>query len=164
MRDARFWIERLGLEPHPEGGHYRQTYKSPETTGTLPARYSGPRAFSTAIYFLLEHPEVSAFHRILSDEVWHFYDGGPLTVWMISPGGGLSTLHLGPGVENGQVFQGVVPAGYWFASAPDAPGYTLVGCTVAPGFDFADFELAERAKLAAEYPQHRELIGKLTRG
>ncbi|MER3482543.1 MAG: hypothetical protein C4332_04720 [Meiothermus sp.] len=165
MRDARFWIEHLGLEPHPEGGYYRQSYKSGEIIDDLPERYAGPRAFSTAIYFLLQHPNFSAFHRIASDELWHFYAGSPLTVWIISPEGALSTLRLGPNPEQGQSFQGVSPAGSWFASAPDEPGsWALVGCTVAPGFDFADFELAERDKLAAEYPQHRELIERLTRG
>lgn len=163
MKNADFWIEQLGLEPHPEGGYYRQTYQSGEMTGGLPERYAGPRAFSTAIYFLLEHPHFSAFHRIASDELWHFYAGSALKVWMISPQGTLSTLELGPDPSQGQSFQGVVPAGYWFASALETPGgYALVGCTVAPGFDFADFELARREELAAIYPQHRSLIERLS--
>lgn len=163
MPNAAFWIQHLGLEPHPEGGYYRQTYRSAETVSNLPPRYGGPRAFSTAIYFLLEQPQVSAFHRIASDEVWHFYQGDPLTVWMISPEGELSTLHLGPQPEAGQVFQGVVPAGYWFAATLAPSGrYALVGCTVAPGFEFADFELGQRERLVHLYPQHAELIRRLT--
>jgi predicted cupin superfamily sugar epimerase len=123
----------------------------------------GNRVFSTAIYFLLESHHVSALHRIQADEVWHFYAGGPLDVFVIDPAGKLSVIHLGPDLANGQVFQTVVPAGCWFGSKP-APGipFSLVGCTVAPGFDFADFELADRATLLAQFPQHRAVIEQLT--
>ncbi|MCS7057700.1 MAG: cupin domain-containing protein [Meiothermus sp.] len=166
MRSASFWIERLELIRHPEGGYYRQTYRAAEELdGTaLPARYGGSRPFSTAIYYLLEHPDFSAFHRLQSDEVWHFYLGAPLTLWLISPSGELKVFSLGPDPTRGQQFQAVVPAGHWFAASLEEPrSFALVGCTVAPGFDFADLELAERHALIGRFPQHRALIERLTR-
>lgn len=165
-KDAQDWIESLHLAPHPEGGYFRQTYRSemtiPQTA--LPRGFTGPRAVSTAIYFLLEGENFSAFHRLRSDEMWHFYAGSPLTVRVIDPAGEYSSILLGGDAEGGQVFQAVVPSGCWFAShVADWKGWALVGCTVAPGFDFADFEIAKRPKLAAMYPEHRKMIQKLTR-
>ena len=162
-KDAQYWINHLGLSPHPEGGYYRVTYKSDLTIArsALPSRYQGDRSASTAIYFLLDGRDFSAFHRIASDEVWHFYAGSSLVVYVIDPDGDYSELHLGDGSDE---FQAVVKAGCWFASrVKDGAGFALVGCTVAPGFDFADFELAVRPDLVAAYPQHRELIEELTR-
>ncbi len=158
-------INKLHLLPHPEGGYYAETYRSAETMAkqALPGRFGGDRNFSTAIYFLLPVGEFSAFHRIQSDELWHFYEGEPLHVYVIHPGGNLEIIRLGNKLEDGEVFQAVVAAGCWFASAPSAEeGYSFVGCTVAPGFDFADFELADMETLAALYPQHRELIRNMT--
>ncbi len=163
-KDAQYWINHLGLSPHPEGGYYRATYKSDLTIArsALPSRYQGDRSASTAIYFLLDGENFSAFHRIASDEVWHFYTGNSLVVYVIDPYGDYSELHLGDGSD--EVFQAVVKAGCWFASrVKDAAGFALVGCTVAPGFDFADFELAVRSELVATYPQHQKLIEELTR-
>jgi predicted cupin superfamily sugar epimerase len=163
-KDAQYWINHLGLSPHPEGGYYRATYKSDLTIvrSALPSSYQGDRSASTAIYFLLDGENFSAFHRIASDEVWHFYCGSSLVVYVIDPEGDYSELHLGGGSD--EVFQAVVNAGCWFASrVKDAAGFALVGCTVAPGFDFADFELAVRSELVAAYPQHRKLIQELTR-
>jgi predicted cupin superfamily sugar epimerase len=161
----QFYIESLAMQPHPEGGYFAESYRSGETmiASALPDRFAGDRVFSTAIYFLLESHHISALHRIQADEVWHFYAGGPLDIFVIDPAGELSIIHLGSDLANGQVFQAVVPAGYWFGSKP-APGttFSLVGCTVAPGFDFADFEMAERATLLAQYPQHRAVIEQLT--
>jgi hypothetical protein len=162
---ASFWIDRLGLQPHPEGGYFAETYRSAETVAqaALPNRFSGERALSTAIYFLLEGTQTSALHRIQADELWHFYAGTPLHVAVIDPTGHLTTIRLGPNAAAGETFQAVVPAGCWFGSSRlDAEGYSLVGCTVAPGFDFADFELATRAKLLVLFPQHRALIDRLT--
>jgi uncharacterized protein len=164
-KDARYWINHLGLSPHPEGGYYRATYKSDLTIvrNALPASYQGDRSASTAIYFLLDGRDFSAFHRIASDEVWHFYTGSSLVVYVIDPDGDYSELHLGGG-SDGEAFQAVVKAGCWFASrVKDGAGFALVGCTVAPGFDFADFELATRSELVAAYPQHGKLIAELTR-
>ena len=163
-KDAQHWINHLGLSPHPEGGYYRATYKSDLTIArsALPSSYQGDRSASTAIYFLLDGRDFSAFHRIASDEVWHFYAGSSLVVYVIDPDGDYSELHLGGGSD--EVFQAVVKAGCWFASrVKSAAGFALVGCTVAPGFDFADFELATRAELVAAHPQHRKLIEELTR-
>jgi predicted cupin superfamily sugar epimerase len=163
---ASYWIEKLGLIPHPEGGYYRQTYRSELVfpQAALPARFEGSRAASTAIYFLLEGEDFSAFHRLRSDEMWHFYSGGALTVYAIEKDGSCREIQLGSDPGRGQVFQAVVKAGNWFASRlRDPKSFALVGCTVSPGFDFADFELAKREELVRQYPQHRGLIERLTR-
>ena len=165
-KTSRYWIEKLRLEPHPEGGYFRQTYRAEMTIAreALPEGFGGARAASTAIYFLLEGMNFSAFHRLRSDEVWHFYAGEALLVHVIEPHGNYSVIELGSDLEAGQVLQAVVRAGCWFAShMSDWRSFALVGCTVAPGFDFADFEMAKRAELAARYPQHRELIERLSR-
>jgi uncharacterized protein len=165
-RTALYWIDKLQLTPHPEGGYYRQTYRSELTIAreALPPAFSGPRAASTAIYFLLEGENFSAFHRLHSDEVWHFYAGSPLQVHVIDTAGTHSKLSLGCNPDAGQVLQTVVRAGNWFGShVADWTSWTLVGCTVAPGFDFADFELAKRSELMVRHPQHREIIHRLTR-
>ncbi len=188
---AEFWIEHLGMTAHPEGGYYTETYRSTETypvkkSDTEFDTHSPPthlRAASTAIYFLLRAGEVSHFHRIKSDEMWHFYAGDPLNVYCLRAEGRAPILHLGPDPKAGQWFQGVVPKDTWFgaklaefqkpnpsqpnasppnASPPVKQGYALVGCTVAPGFDFSDFELAKRAELTQTFPQHAELIKALT--
>jgi len=166
MSEARQWIERLQLRPHPEGGYFRETYRSGEIVARahLPARFGGDRAFSTAIYYLLESGDFSALHTIKQDEVWHFYDGSPLTVHVIDGDGTHSAIRLGRDIAAGEVPQAVVPAGRLFgARVEDAASFSLVGCTVAPGFDFADFAVPDRAQLLARYPQHRELIERLTR-
>ena len=165
MESAQHWIERLDLQPHPEGGWYRQTYRASLTLphAALPG-FAGDRAASTAIYFLLAGDQFSALHRLRSDEVWHFYAGSGLIVHVIDPGGTYSVLLLGNDAASGEQFQAVVPAGCWFGSSLRHPNsYALVGCTVAPGFDFADFEMAKRAELIAHYPQHRAVIERLTR-
>ncbi|MBN8825014.1 MULTISPECIES: cupin domain-containing protein [unclassified Spirosoma] len=160
-----YYVRAFNMVPHPEGGYYAETYRSSEKIGqtALPSRFSGERSFCTAIYFLLEQKDVSAFHRIQSDEIWHFYAGGPLEVFIIHPDGKLRTIRLGNNPDQGEVFQDVVPASCWFGSKPaEGTEFSLVGCTVAPGFDFADFELADRNQLLQEFPQHREIIEKLT--
>jgi len=165
-QNAHYWIEKLQLEPHPEGGYFRQTYRSEWMIARegLPPGFGAPRAASTAIYFLLEGKNFSAFHRLRSDEMWHFYAGSPLLIHVIERGGKRSTIFLGTNLEVEQVPQAVVRAGCWFGShVADWKSWSLVGCTVAPGFDFLDFELAKRADLLASYPQHGEIIRKLTR-
>jgi uncharacterized protein len=164
--NAQYWIDRLSLSPHPEGGYYRVTYQSELTIvqDALPSGFHGDRFASTAIYFLLAQKDFSAFHRIAADELWHFYAGSGLIVYVIDPDGNYSELQIGNDFEAGEVFQAVVKAGCWFASRlKDPAGFALVGCTVAPGFDFADFEMAKRAELTAAYPEHRKLIEELTR-
>ena len=165
-KNAGYWIEKLQLAPHPEGGYFRQSYRSEVVIAleALPAGFSGARAVSTAIYFLLEGKNFSAFHRLRSDEVWHFYAGDPLVVHVIEPEGNYFRILLGGDLDAGQVLQGVVRAGCWFAShVADWNSFSVVGCTVAPGFDFEDFEMGNREALGALYPQHRELIEQLTR-
>lgn len=166
IKNAQYWVEKFEMLEHPEGGYFAETYRSTESIPqeALPERFKGKRVFSTGIYFLLENHHFSAFHRIEADEMWHFYAGGALDVFMISPDGQLDIIHLGNNPDEGQVFQAVVPAGYWFASKPQKDSaYSLVGCTVAPGFDFEGFELAERVSLQAIFPQHHHLIESLTR-
>ncbi len=165
-KSAAYWVEKYQMQPHPEGGYFVETYRAAEQipNAALPDRFDGSRAFSTAIYFLLEGHHFSALHRIQADEVWHFYAGDSLEVFVIQPSSGaLEVIRLGPDPEAGEMFQAVVPAGAWFGSRPVAgAAYSLVGCTVAPGFDFADFELAERAVLLAAFPQHRVVVERLT--
>lgn len=159
--DAAFWIEKLGLIAHPEGGYFKETYRSDGEIEkeALPERYTGNRSFSTAIYFLLKGNEFSAFHRIASDEIWHFYAGSSVTIHMILPDGKLKQVIVGPDIEKGECFQGIIPAGAWFGARVNEPdNFTLVGCTVAPGFDFADFELGKEKELKELFPQHTELI------
>lgn len=162
--DTAELVRRLQLLRHPEGGWYRETYRSADTlpAAALPQRFSGERAISTAIYFLLERGGISALHRIKSDEVWHFYAGVPLTIHVITAQGEYLRLHLGRNLAGGESFQAVVPAGCWFGAEAAADGYSLVGCTVAPGFDFADFEMGEQQELVRRYPRHAALIRRLT--
>ena len=185
---ASAWIRLLRLRPHPEGGYYREAYRSPETisAGSLPGRYGSRRSFSTAIYFLLAAGQYSAFHRLKSDEIWHFYDGAPIDIFVISPGGKLARIRLGNNPAAGEEPQRIVRAGSWFAAAiaiqngkslpamlriplqagriQNQKSYSLIGCTVAPGFDFADFEVGRREELCAKFPRHARLIANFTRG
>ena len=160
------YIDHLQLQPHPEGGYYKETYRSDGVIARhcLPADFQGDRNYSTAIYFLLQRGDFSAFHKIKSDECWHFYDGGTLLVHEITMQGQYKCTRLGKDIANGDVFQYVVPANHWFASEP-APGseFSLVGCTVAPGFDFADFEMAKVNELLKLFPQHGTMVERLCR-
>ena len=160
---ANYWIEKLGLTRHVEGGSFKEVYRS---SGMIETDF-GPsdrwRHVSTSIYFLLEKGQFSAFHRIKSDEIWHFYTGDSLIIYEIDPEGKLTEHLLGNRPDKGESFQCVIRAGNWFASRVAADGdYALCGCTVSPGFDFTDFELAERSFLVKLYPQHEELITQLT--
>ena len=161
MSSPDHWITQLDLLPHPEGGWYRETYRAAEAipAAGLPARFDGPRAFGTSIYFLLPAASFSAFHRIRSDELWHFHAGDPLELHLLHADGRHEVKPVGPGA-----FQAVAPAGCWFGARVAAGGsFTLVGCTVAPGFDFADFELARRGNLLSQFPAHADIIRALTR-
>jgi len=158
-------IDEYQLQSHPEGGYYVETYRSAEIipANALPKSFNWPRHFSTAIYFLLEGKQFSAFHRIQSDECWHFYTGIGLHIYVLRPDGRGEVLKLGDDLKNDYSFQQLVPAGCWFASKPDHEnGFSFVGCTVAPGFDFADFELAEKQKLLKQYPRYKEWINMLS--
>ena len=158
---AQKLISLYSLLPHPEGGWYKETYKSVESipAGAISARFGGSRSFSTAIYFLLEQGSFSAFHRIKSDECWHFYAGDPLLIYVINDNGELIEIKLGADIENGEVFQCVIPANHWFASKPsESSRFCFVGCTVAPGFEFEDFELATAETLLKLSPLHSAFI------
>jgi uncharacterized protein len=166
MTRADAWIRKLRLIAHPEGGYFRETYRAAEhvPAADLPRRYRGRRCLATAIVFLLKRGQVSHLHRLKSDELWHFYAGAPLTVHVISPRGAYAALKLGHRPERGEHFQAVIKAGHWFGATVARTGsFALVGCTVAPGFEFADFELADRDRLIRRYPRHRRLIARLAR-
>jgi len=164
--NAVYWIESLKLKPHPEGGFYKEIYRSSEihSRQALPARFNGDRCFATSIYFLLEKNDFSQFHRIASDEIWHFYAGDPLELHVLNPAGRYEKFMLGASPDENQFFQLMVKAGDWFGARLKAGGlWSLLGCMVAPGFDFADFEIADRARLIKTYPDHRTIIEVLTR-
>jgi predicted cupin superfamily sugar epimerase len=164
-------IELLRLEPLPiEGGYYRVTYLAEETldAATLPERYGGPRAPGGAIYYLLHGDSFSALHRLLTDEIYHFYLGRPVEMLLLYPDGHDAVVRLGTDLAAGERVQMVVPRGVWQGSrladpAGSASGFALLGTTMAPAYDQADFELGDREALIAAYPQRAELIRALTR-
>jgi uncharacterized protein len=158
-------IHHLNLTPHPEGGYFRETYRSGESIPgrNMPRRYRGDRSFSTAIYFLLKGKQFSAFHVLQSDEIWHFYLGSPLTIYCIAPDGTRTDILLGNEINKGQKPQTVIEKRTWLAAAVnDTSSYSLIGCTMAPGFDFADFTLGDRKQLIDSFPQHGKIIRELT--
>ncbi|MCL6220003.1 cupin domain-containing protein [Zunongwangia pacifica] len=166
MNTAEKIIDRLNLQPHPEGGYFKEVYRSSDIieADALPEVFKTERHYSTSIYFLLTSENFSAFHKINQEEVWHFYDGSPLLLYSISPSGELSEIKIGRNLENGEVPQYVVPRNYWFAAKViEQNQFSFVGCTVAPGFDFNDFTLADRASLIKEFPKHEEIITHFTR-
>jgi predicted cupin superfamily sugar epimerase len=163
--DAAHWIGALALQPHPEGGFFRETWRSSEMLerGSLPGRFPGARATGTAIVYLLRAGDHSRLHRLRADEVWHLYDGGPLLLHVLEPGAGYRRLVLGRDVANGESLQCVVPHGAWFGAEPAAgAAFALAGCTVTPGFEYEDFELGERDALLAAFPAHHALVVRLT--
>jgi hypothetical protein len=163
---AQTYIDTLQMQAHPEGGFFKETYRCHDLMEVTQGAggTSLQRSVSTGIYFLLEKNNFSAFHKIQSDEMWHFYAGQALEVLELKERGELGCTRLGSDILGGEVHQHVVRANTWFASRVAAGGsFSLVGCTVAPGFDFADFCLADRAMLLAEFPQHSQTIAELTR-
>lgn len=163
---AKKIVEQLGLMPHPEGGNFKEVYRAEEkiVKEFLPERFSGDRNFSTSIYFMLAGNDKSLFHRIKSDEIWHFYSGTALILHQIDTNGNYSRIKIGNEILSGETPQLVVAKGNWFAAeVEDKNSYSLVGCTVSPGFDFADFELAEQKDLCDKFPQHSGLIKKFTK-
>ena len=159
--DVTRLVSELGLSPHPEGGFYRETYRAPLVLEGLP--HGAPRAAHTAIYFLLPAGTFSAIHRVRSDEGWHHYDGDPVDLHLLSDAGVHEVIALGRDLASGQRPQHVVPAGVWQAAVPRGARYALCGCTVAPGFDFADFEMPSRDAMVARFPGHAALMATLTR-
>ncbi len=164
---AEKWISKLELTPHPEGGFFKEVYRSTENILQvgLPSRYNSERTFGTSIYFLLRGNEFSSFHKLKSDETWHFYDGCSTTIYMIDEAGNLSSTVLGKSLEENILLQFTIPKNNWFAAKPnDDKSFSLVGCSVYPGFDFQDFELANREELINVFPQHKLLITNFTKG
>ena len=162
--NAEHLINHLQLQPHPEGGYFKETYRAEESISpeALPKRFTGERSFSTSIYYLLQQGDRSVFHRIKSDECWHFYEGGTLLIHVIENDGNYYCIKLGKDMAAGETFQFVVPANTWFASEPSPnSSFSLVGCTVAPGFYFADFEIADKENLLPSFPRHANIIHRL---
>ncbi|WP_124067110.1 cupin domain-containing protein [Clostridium sp. E02] len=165
MYTADYFIQKLDMIPHQEGGFYKEIEASTKNT---PLNEDGRetqeiRKLWTSIYFLLRDGEVSNFHRLKSDEMWYYHAGSSLTIYMINPNGELITKELGLDVEKGEQPQVLVPKGYIFGSAMNKEGYALVGCMVSPGFDFKDFELFDQDDLLEKYHQYKEIIVKLSR-
>ncbi len=166
MITAEELITLLNLAPHPEGGYYRESYRSDERipNNALPSRYDGDRAHSTTIYYLLTHNTFSALHRLKTDEVYHFYLGDPVEMLQLLPDGRGSVIRLGNEIKNGMHLQVTVSRGIWQGSRLIPGGEcALLGTTVAPGFEFADFETGRRSELLLSHPRFWDLIVALTR-
>lgn len=162
---AEFWIAHLGLIAHPEGGFFAETYRSSLqlAVAAMHPPANGDRSASTAIYFLVTADRPSCFHRLKADEIWHFYAGDSLEICCLAADGQLEIKRLGADVQQGDCLQQLVPAGTWFGARLASAGeYALCGCTMAPGFDFEDFDLARRADLLAQFPEQTDLILQLT--
>jgi predicted cupin superfamily sugar epimerase len=142
LSKADFYIAQLKMIPHPEGGYYCETFRSPHQADFM--GFEGPRSYATSIYFLLKEGQTSALHRIKSDEIWYHHDGGTLTIIEIDENHQTQSIALGKQIHLGETLQHVVKAGRWFgAKLPPGSEFCLVGCQVSPGFDFRDFELKE---------------------
>lgn len=164
-RNAEYWIEKLKLIPHPEGGYFKETYRASEIINKeyLPERFPGNRNYKTSIYYLLKGNQTSKLHRIKSDELWHFYDGSGVTIYVIDEKGMLTINKLGLNFDEGELPQIAVKAGNWFGAEVSKPGsYCLAGCTVSPGFDFEDFEMGDRKYLLENFPEFEKIIQRLT--
>jgi predicted cupin superfamily sugar epimerase len=159
MKNAQYWINYLDLSTHPEGGYFKERYRSKETF--QPKGFNGKRNFLTSIYFLLEEGNVSHFHSINSDELWCYHAGDSLSIIILHQNGELDEIILGPNIENGEVLQAVVPAGSIFGSKSNGK-YSLAGCVVSPGFDFQDFKLYSTSFLLSQYPKFEAIINELS--
>ena len=163
---SKYYISKLQLSQHPEGGYFNEIYRSEEyfQSEYLPKRYTGDRNFSTSIYFLLDGDQKSTFHKIRSDEIWHFYDGSSAKIFVIDENGIFSEFLIGNNLEEGENFQVIIKRNCWFAAeVADNKSFCLVGCTVSPGFDYKDFELGDRISLIKQFPQYEEIIKKFTK-
>ncbi len=164
-RTKEYWVKYLGLRPHPEGGFYAETYRSKGVIKreALPDDYSASRNYGTAIYFLLTDTSRSAFHRLASDELWFFHTGAAIHIHLLNDDGEHSVLKLGSDLEQGMSLQAIIPRNTWFAAEVIGPeDHGLVSCTVSPGFDFADFILANPTVLSKQFPHHIDLLQKFS--
>lgn len=159
MKTAEEWVRELELLPHPEGGFYREVYRSDEMVAGegLPGRYGAGRCLGTSIYYLLRRGEVSRLHRLKSDEIWYWHAGGGAVVHVIREDGRYGARRIG----EGGVPQVIIPRGCWFGATVEAGEYVLVGCAVFPGFEFADFEIGKREEMVRRYPGLRGVIERL---
>ncbi|MDZ4711932.1 MAG: cupin domain-containing protein [bacterium] len=165
QNSAQVWIRKMEMKPHPEGGYFKETYRCEESVKKehLPDRFHGDRIFSTGIFYLLENDQCSKFHKIKSDEMWHFYDGDGMLIYEIDDNGKLTEHKLGLNINEGEIPQLVIKANRWFGGrVAKSNAYCLAGCTVSPGFHFEDFELADRGYLISKFPQHKTIIESLT--
>ena len=165
MYTGKYFIEKMGMKPHPEGGFYKENIKAenvltPETSG-LPI--SGERKLWSSTYFLLKDRDFSAFHRLQSDEIWYYHSGTPLIVYIIKENGELEQVRLGLDIERDEKPQVLMQKGSIFGAVMDGPGYSLFSCMVSPGYDPADFEMIPRETLLQDYPQYEQIIRRLTR-
>lgn len=163
---AEYYVNKLKLIAHPEGGYFKEVYRSDEfiEAGCLQIRYKGKRTFSTSIYFLLEGKQISSFHKLKSDETWHFYDGSSVKIFIINEKGELIEKLLGKNLEKGEEIQFTIEKNNWFAAEViNKDLFSLIGCTVAPGFEFDDFQLAKREDLVDAFPEHKKLIERFTK-
>lgn len=164
--NAKYFVDKFDMQKHPEGGYFSEYYRSEElmSKDSLPDRYDRDHCFSTSIYFLLEGDDFSAFHKVNSDELWHFYAGSSLTLYVLREDGLLEKKLIGNDPIDGESFYAMIKKNQWFAARTnDEDSYTLVGCTVAPGFEFVDFQLADREELIKIFPQYSDIIKQLTR-
>ncbi|GAA0785566.1 cupin domain-containing protein [Hathewaya limosa] len=160
-KNAKYFIKKLDMIKHPEGGYYKESFTSNEVIDVNNGK--AKRKLWTSIYFLLQTGEVSHFHKLESDELWYYHGGSSLTIYMIDMEGNFITKKLGLNIDKGEQPQVLVPKGFIFGSAMNNKGYALVGCMVSPGFDFQDFKLYSRKELLELYPQYTDIIYKLTR-
>ncbi len=164
--NTQYWIEKLNMTEHPEGGYFAPAFRASEQLSRdgLPDRFAGNRAIASSIYYLLKKGQFSTFHRLKSVEIWSFFEGDPLTIHILDLQGALTEKRLGRNFDKSESFQVAIEPGNWFAAEQQGPGeFTLVGCTVAPGFEWEDMEIASRAELKTRFPECREIIDKLTR-
>ncbi|GGA76124.1 cupin domain-containing protein [Ornithinibacillus halotolerans] len=164
QNNPQFYISRLGLAPHPEGGYFKRTFHSSEniSDSELTVNFDEKRKLYTSIYFLLTSKDISHFHRLKSDELWYFHAGSPLTIHTIDESGNYNEYKLGLKLDNGEVPQVLVPKNTIFGSSVmEEDTFSLVGCMVSPGFEFIDFELFTQSELLKDYPQHEDIIKKM---
>ena len=165
MKSADYYIKRLELSPHSEGGYFKETYRSKGVIkkDALPNDFQSDHCYSTFIYYLLKSSDISKFHRIKSDEQWHFFEGSSLIVLALRENDEFLKFKLGRDLENNEMFSCVIPANSWLAAYPrEKDSFSLLGCTVAPGFEYEDFELAEKEELLKQFPEYEAIIKKLT--
>lgn len=165
MKSIDYWLDKLELEPHPEGGYFKEIYRSEDIIkkSALKDRFGGDRVYYTSIYFLITSDNHSKFHKVMADELWHFLYGSPIKMHFIDKHGRDYIVNLGIDLENGEQPTFAVPHETWMAAeVTEKDSYALVGCTTAPGFEFDDFVMADKKDLIKKYPELKDIINKFT--